>query len=413
MQLKSEITKIADTRIKIKCEVSSEDVKSELTKQYKIYAKKYKFPGFRPGKAPRPVIDAAIGKEVIAAEATQVLADDAYYQLLADEELYPVGDPKVIDDECTSELTDNNPYTLTLELEVAPVVELSNYDPIKGYLPPTEVEGEELEKHIKNYLQYYAKEGEELELTDEVAKEKMGFDSAKAAKESIAEIVKSDKENMLPRIKEQVVANQLRDRVSTEPTQELLDYINQVLLSEHYNTLQQNGLTFDAYLKMAQLSADEFYDDVKKQAVDEAKTRMALDAWAKHFDCECTDNDITSEFSKYGDGDPEELKKRWIYAGRLWQLKQGITRQKAVVNAIEQATWEFDQEKADAQFKTADSDEKKKKSSSKKAAAKKSDDKKSDDDEKKEKPKTKAKAKSSDKPKQKKTTKTKEKEGDK
>ncbi len=377
MQLKSEITKIADTRIKIECEISANDVKSELTKQYKKYAKKYKFPGFRPGKAPRPVIDAALGKETIAAEATQVIADDAYYQLIADEDIYPVGDPKVIAEESMVCVEDNKPYTMVVELEVSPVVELSNYDPIQGYLPPCEVDDEELEQHIKNYLRYYEKEGEELELTDEVAKEKMGFDDAKAARESIAEIVKGDKENMLPRIKEQVVANALRDRVTTEPTDEFLNYINQVLLSEHYNTLQQNGLTFDAYLKMADMSADDFYEDVKKQAVDEAKTRMGLDAWAHHFDCECTDDDITAEFAKYGEGDAEDLKQRWIYAGRLWQLKQGITRQKAAKNAIEQATFEFDKEKSEAQFKVAD----------------KSEDKKSEDKEKKKSTKTSSKAK--------------------
>lgn len=358
MQLKTEVTKTADTRVKIECEVSADDVKSELTKQYKKYAKKYKFPGFRPGKAPRPVIDAALGKDAIAAEATQQVADDAYYQLIYEEDLYPVGDPKFNNEESMDAVEDNKPYKMVLELEITPVVELTNYDPVEGYLPPTDLDDEELDLHVKNYLSYYAKEGEELELTDEVAKEKMGFKDAEDAKKNISDIVKADKESMIPGIKETVVVNALRERVEAEPTQELLDYLNQVLLGDHYNALQRTGLTFDQYLKNAGLSAEDFYEDVKKQAVDEAKTRMALDAWAKHFDCECSDADIEAEFVKYGQGNPEELKKQWIHVGKLWQLKQGITRQKAVSNAIEQAKWEVDKEKADAQFKVKETESK-------------------------------------------------------
>ncbi|MFR7670894.1 MAG: trigger factor [Collinsella sp.] len=34
-----------------------------MKKAYKDTAKKYRFPGFRAGKAPRPVIDSALGAE--------------------------------------------------------------------------------------------------------------------------------------------------------------------------------------------------------------------------------------------------------------------------------------------------------------------------------------------------------------
>lgn len=349
MELKSEVTKVSDTRVKVSAEVDADTVSKELNVQYKKYANKYKFPGFRAGHAPRPVIDNAVGKETVYLDATEEVLNDAYHVLIEQESLRPVGEPNFEGKENEMLVEDKKPFKFEFELEVSPVVELDSYEPVEAYLPPTEATAEDIESQIDLYKGYAGvEEGEEL--TEEIIKEKMGFESEEKLREAIQGLVENEKKGALPRLKEDVVSLKLRERVQVEPTDEMVDYINNVLLNEMFQNLQQYGMTFDQYLASRKTSSDEFYDDVQKQAVDEAKTRMALDAWVRHFGLATTDEDITEEFEKAGIKDVEKTKKQWAESGRLWRLREAIERSKAVENAVENAKFTFDAEKAEHQF---------------------------------------------------------------
>lgn len=349
MELKSEVTKVSDTRVKVSAEVDADTVSKELNVQYKKYANKYKFPGFRAGHAPRPVIDNAVGKETVYLDATEGVLNDAYHVLIEQESLRPVGEPNFEGKENEMLVEDKKPFKFEFELEVSPVVELDSYEPVVAYLPPTEATAEDIESQIDLYKGYAGVEDGE-ELTEEIIKEKMGFESEEKLREAIQGLVENEKKGALPRLKEDVVSLKLRERVQVEPTDEMVDYINNVLLNEMFQNLQQYGMTFDQYLASRKMSSDEFYDDVQKQAVDEAKTRMALDAWVRHFGLATTDEDIIEEFEKAGIKDVEKTKKQWAESGRLWRLREAIERSKAVENAVENAKFTFDAEKAEHQF---------------------------------------------------------------
>lgn len=349
MELKSEVTKVSDTRVKVSAEVDADTVSKELNVQYKKYANKYKFPGFRAGHAPRPVIDNAVGKETVYLDATEEVLNDAYHVLIEQESLRPVGEPNFEGKENEMLVEDKKPFKFEFELEVSPVVELDSYEPVEAFLPPTEATAEDIESQIDLYKGYAGVEDGE-ELTEEIIKEKMGFESEEKLREAIQGLVENEKKGALPRLKEDVVSLKLRERVQVEPTDEMVDYINNVLLNEMFQNLQQYGMTFDQYLASRKMSSDEFYDDVQKQAVDEAKTRMALDAWVRHFGLATTDEDITEEFEKAGIKDVEKTKKQWAESGRLWRLREAIERSKAVENAVENAKFTFDAEKAEHQF---------------------------------------------------------------
>ena len=47
--------------------VDAADIDGRIKKTYKDFARKYNFPGFRKGKAPRPIIDNALGKDAVRA----------------------------------------------------------------------------------------------------------------------------------------------------------------------------------------------------------------------------------------------------------------------------------------------------------------------------------------------------------
>ena len=58
-------------------------------------AEKVKIPGFRPGKAPRPMIDTMVGREYVLQQATEELVEGSYPRALDIEELRPIESPEM------------------------------------------------------------------------------------------------------------------------------------------------------------------------------------------------------------------------------------------------------------------------------------------------------------------------------
>ena len=63
--------------VEVSVTVDAKAVDKAIADTYKELAKKYRFPGFRPGKAPRPVIDNNIGKDAVLGQATEALVNEA------------------------------------------------------------------------------------------------------------------------------------------------------------------------------------------------------------------------------------------------------------------------------------------------------------------------------------------------
>ena len=96
-------------------------------------------------------------------------------------------------------------------------------------------------------------------------------------------------------------------------------------------------MSFDAYLAARGIDSDQFKQDIKMQAEDEAKQQLALDAWAKKFDIDVTDEEVTLEFERAGVDDPKKVEEDWRKSGRLYLIREGIVRRKAMENVIETA----------------------------------------------------------------------------
>ena len=49
--MNSTVEALEDNQLKITCTIPAADVDAQIKRTYKDFAKRYKFPGFRPGKA--------------------------------------------------------------------------------------------------------------------------------------------------------------------------------------------------------------------------------------------------------------------------------------------------------------------------------------------------------------------------
>mgnify|MGYP000712484074 CR=1 FL=1 len=126
-------SEVKDSKLTATVTIPAADVDAAIKKAYRDAAKKYRFPGFRAGHAPRPVIDNMLGKEATLAQATNDLIGANEASVLDELDIVPVKDGEYKDIDLAK---DHEDYTYTVEFTLRPAAPLSSYDPVEIEMPP-------------------------------------------------------------------------------------------------------------------------------------------------------------------------------------------------------------------------------------------------------------------------------------
>ena len=144
-----------DSKLSADVTIPADDVNKAVAKAYKDIAKRYNFQGFRKGRAPRPVIDAAVGREAVMADATNALLSAAEPLVLNELDVVPVGDVDFGEDlEPAQEKQD---YTVKVTVNLIPEAELSSYDPVAISMPPADATTAEIDQQLDVLMGYQAR----------------------------------------------------------------------------------------------------------------------------------------------------------------------------------------------------------------------------------------------------------------
>lgn len=130
---------------------------------------------------------------------------------------------------------------------------------------------------------------------------------------------------------------ELVERFTDDADEAMVEQTESQLLQDFFSQLQRQGMSFDNFLMMQGIDSDQFKQDVKKQATDNVKQDMALDAWAAHKGIEATDEEVTLEFERAGLDDPKATEAEWKRDGRLYLIREGIIRSKAMQDVMDTA----------------------------------------------------------------------------
>ena len=144
---------VKDAKLTATVTVEAADVDAAIKKAYKDAAKKYRFPGFRPGKAPRPVVDSMLGAEATLAQATNDIIGGNEAAVLNELDIVPVKEGDYKDIEIAK---DHEGYTYTVEFTLRPACELSSYEPVEIEMPPAEVTEAEIDQQVDMLMGYHA-----------------------------------------------------------------------------------------------------------------------------------------------------------------------------------------------------------------------------------------------------------------
>ena len=124
--------KLEKSKVVLTIQVSAEEFEAAINKAYLKMRGKISVAGFRPGKAPRKMIERMYGVEVFYEEAVNIVLPDAYEGAVKEQELDVVGYPEVELVECSKD-----GVTFKATVAVYPEVTLGQYKGLEA--PKAEV----------------------------------------------------------------------------------------------------------------------------------------------------------------------------------------------------------------------------------------------------------------------------------
>jgi len=151
--LQTSVERLEGDRVKLTITVPAAVVDAAVDKAYAAVGAKLRIPGFRPGKAPRPVIDTHVGREAVLAEAQEDVVSDAYGQAISQEDLRTVGQPDVGELDLVEPGKD---YTFTAEVQLRPELTLTNADDFTVTVPARVASDREVDAQIEHTRERFA-----------------------------------------------------------------------------------------------------------------------------------------------------------------------------------------------------------------------------------------------------------------
>jgi len=124
--VKSSVTKINETRVKIDIEVTFEELAPFLADAYKSIGASITIPGFRKGHVPNAMIEKRVGRGAILDEAVNAGLPTFYTEAAKENKVKVIGRPQVD----IKELVDNEKLSFEVEVDIRPDITLPDFSKI-------------------------------------------------------------------------------------------------------------------------------------------------------------------------------------------------------------------------------------------------------------------------------------------
>ena len=142
--MKTSVEPLEGNKVKLSVEVEELEFEKAVDAALRKIAREVRIPGFRPGKAPRKLLEARMGKEGLRQEAMREALPDYYAEALRQTEVDAIAPPEI---DVTSG-QEQGPLAFDAVVEVRPQVTLVGYQGLRVTVPSPEVTDEELQKQI-------------------------------------------------------------------------------------------------------------------------------------------------------------------------------------------------------------------------------------------------------------------------
>ncbi len=139
-------------RVKLTVEVDAETFDADVETAFRKLAREVRIPGFRPGRAPRRVLESHFGAEIGRAQALEEAVPRYYAEAVRDNHVDVVNQPEL---ELTLDGSDG-PVVFEATVEVRPVVSVSGYEGLQIEIPSPVPTDEEIDARIDETRRQFA-----------------------------------------------------------------------------------------------------------------------------------------------------------------------------------------------------------------------------------------------------------------
>ena len=130
-------------------EVEPERLEASLQKAVRKVSQQVKIPGFRPGKAPREIVERMVGQPAILQEAIEDLLPDIYSEALESAQVEAIDQPEI-------ELKSTEPLVVQATVPVRPTIDPGDYQALRVPRPETEATEGQLDEAIREVQRRFA-----------------------------------------------------------------------------------------------------------------------------------------------------------------------------------------------------------------------------------------------------------------
>ncbi|MEX0781026.1 MAG: trigger factor [Dehalococcoidia bacterium] len=147
--MKVTLERLPESRVSLDIEVEQDRVEQSLDVAYKRLAPQVRVPGFRPGKAPRNMIERQIGRQRLMSEALDDLVPKVYNEAIETEDVDAIGQPEL-------ESMELEPVRLKFTVPVRPTVDPGDYLAVRVEKKAVEITDEQVQDQVDAIRRRYA-----------------------------------------------------------------------------------------------------------------------------------------------------------------------------------------------------------------------------------------------------------------
>ena len=292
--------KVEKSQVALTIEVGAQEFEAAVEKAYQKMRRKINVPGFRPGKAPRKIIEGMYGAEVFYEEAINIAFPEAYEAAVKEQELQVVGYPAV---EVEGQVTKDG-FTFKATVPVYPEVTLGQYKGLSAEKEEVKVSASDVDTRLKALadrntrlvsVDREAKEGDTAVIDFEGFLDGKPFDGGKGENYSL----ELGSHTFVPGFEEQVVGMKAGDEKDLHVT----------FPEDYHQDLAGKAVVFK----------------VKVHEVKEKEVPAMDDEFAKDVSEFDTLKDLKADLKKKITAEREDTAKRAFEDALMEQVAEGIT----------------------------------------------------------------------------------------
>jgi trigger factor len=150
--VKTIVEPLEGNKVKLSVELDESEFGTAIDAAFRKIAREVRIPGFRPGKAPRRLVEARVGLDAARQEAIRDALPGYYERALRENDIEPIAAPEI---DITS--TDADP-TMAFDavVEVMPTVSVAGYGGLRVVLPSLAVTEEEVDARVDRTRDQFA-----------------------------------------------------------------------------------------------------------------------------------------------------------------------------------------------------------------------------------------------------------------